>query len=174
MKAQSRTCTLALCGRLLRLSCVLTDPVRSYALCGGLLRLLSVGRRITLGDVGGPRAGAWSPDGQWIAFLRSQTGKVQLAKKGLPRVRVRKFSLMPLPSADGIGMIAPDGTRLRKLTSRKLHGFAFSRDGAQVYGIFPQQEENAGAGDLRLTEAEINRIDEAFPLGPPPRELPIL
>ena len=27
MKAQSRTCTLALCGRLLRLSCVLTDPV---------------------------------------------------------------------------------------------------------------------------------------------------
>ena len=35
-------------------------------------------------------------------------------------------------------------------------------------------EENAGAGDLRLTEAEINRIDEAFPLGPPPRELPML
>jgi hypothetical protein len=40
------------------------------------------------------------------------------------------------PSADGIAMIAPDPTRLRKLTSRKLHGFAFSRDGAQVYGIF--------------------------------------
>lgn len=35
-------------------------------------------------------------------------------------------------------------------------------------------EENAGAGDLRLTEAEINRIDEAFPLDPPPSELPIL
>jgi diketogulonate reductase-like aldo/keto reductase len=35
-------------------------------------------------------------------------------------------------------------------------------------------EENAGAGDLRLTEAEINRIDEAFPLGSPPRELPML
>ena len=33
-------------------------------------------------------------------------------------------------------MIAPDGARLRKLTSRKVHGFAFSRDGAQVYGIF--------------------------------------
>jgi diketogulonate reductase-like aldo/keto reductase len=27
--------------------------------------------------------------------------------------------------------------------------------------------ENAGAGDLCLTEAEIARIDEAFPLGPP-------
>ena len=34
--------------------------------------------------------------------------------------------------------------------------------------------ENAGAGDLRLTEAELARIDEAFPLGPRPRELPVL
>ncbi|MDQ1468903.1 MAG: hypothetical protein QOJ99_383 [Bryobacterales bacterium] len=35
-------------------------------------------------------------------------------------------------------------------------------------------EENAGAGDLRLTQLEIERIDKAFPLGPPPRELPVL
>jgi diketogulonate reductase-like aldo/keto reductase len=35
-------------------------------------------------------------------------------------------------------------------------------------------EENAGAGDLRLTKAEIARIDRAFPLGSPPRELPVL
>jgi diketogulonate reductase-like aldo/keto reductase len=34
--------------------------------------------------------------------------------------------------------------------------------------------ENAGAGDLRLTEAEIARIDEAFPRGPRPSELPTL
>src|SRR5712692_2105424 len=34
--------------------------------------------------------------------------------------------------------------------------------------------ENAGAGDLRLTEAELARIDEAFPLGPRPAELPTL
>jgi diketogulonate reductase-like aldo/keto reductase len=35
-------------------------------------------------------------------------------------------------------------------------------------------EENAGAGDLRLTEAELARIDEAFPRGPRPRALPML
>ena len=35
-------------------------------------------------------------------------------------------------------------------------------------------EENAGAGDLQLTEMEIARIDKAFPLGAPPRELPML
>jgi diketogulonate reductase-like aldo/keto reductase len=34
--------------------------------------------------------------------------------------------------------------------------------------------ENAGAGDLRLTEAELARIDEAFPVGPQPRDLPTL
>ena len=34
--------------------------------------------------------------------------------------------------------------------------------------------ENAGAGDLQLTESELARIDEAFPLGPRPRELPML
>jgi diketogulonate reductase-like aldo/keto reductase len=34
--------------------------------------------------------------------------------------------------------------------------------------------ENAGAGRLRLTDAELARIDQAFPLGPPPRDLPTL
>jgi diketogulonate reductase-like aldo/keto reductase len=34
--------------------------------------------------------------------------------------------------------------------------------------------ENAGAGPFRLTGAEIARIDEAFPVGPPPRGLPMV
>jgi diketogulonate reductase-like aldo/keto reductase len=34
--------------------------------------------------------------------------------------------------------------------------------------------ENAGAGDLRLTDDELARIDEAFPRGPRPRQLPML
>jgi diketogulonate reductase-like aldo/keto reductase len=34
--------------------------------------------------------------------------------------------------------------------------------------------ENAGAGELRLTAAEIDRIDAAFPRGARPRSLPIL
>ena len=35
-------------------------------------------------------------------------------------------------------------------------------------------EENAGAGDLELSEAELARIDEAFTRGPRPAELPVL
>jgi diketogulonate reductase-like aldo/keto reductase len=34
--------------------------------------------------------------------------------------------------------------------------------------------ENAGAGDLRLTDAEFERIDAAFPRGPRPHRLPML
>jgi len=34
--------------------------------------------------------------------------------------------------------------------------------------------ENAGAVRLKLTETELNRIDAAFPPGPPPRRLPML
>jgi diketogulonate reductase-like aldo/keto reductase len=34
--------------------------------------------------------------------------------------------------------------------------------------------ENAGAGDLRLSEAELARIDQAFPRGARPRELAML
>lgn len=35
-------------------------------------------------------------------------------------------------------------------------------------------EENAGAGELHLSRVEIIEIDEAFPLGPPPLELPMI
>jgi diketogulonate reductase-like aldo/keto reductase len=35
-------------------------------------------------------------------------------------------------------------------------------------------DDNAGAGDLQLTEAELARIDAAFPPGPRPAELPTL
>ena len=34
--------------------------------------------------------------------------------------------------------------------------------------------ENAGAGDLRLSETELARIDRAFPRDPRPRRLPML
>jgi diketogulonate reductase-like aldo/keto reductase len=35
-------------------------------------------------------------------------------------------------------------------------------------------EENAAAGDLRLSEAEIRSIEAAFPLGSRPERLPTL
>jgi diketogulonate reductase-like aldo/keto reductase len=38
----------------------------------------------------------------------------------------------------------------------------------------PHAADNAGAGDLTLSPAEIAMIDQAFPLGPEPEGLPML
>jgi diketogulonate reductase-like aldo/keto reductase len=35
-------------------------------------------------------------------------------------------------------------------------------------------EENAGAGALRLSKEDVERIDRAFPLGPSPDGLPMI
>ncbi len=103
-------------------------------------------------------AHAWSPDGQWIAFLRTEGGKQQLLKirpvagatplvlvnaapvtAPHPDYRVIEWSPagdgIVYPSAEGMSMISPDGKVVRKLTDRILLAFAFSKDGAQVYGI---------------------------------------
>jgi hypothetical protein len=34
-----------------------------------------------------------------------------------------------------MSLVSPDGETVRKLTARKLLAFAFSKDGAQVYGV---------------------------------------
>jgi Tol biopolymer transport system component len=101
------------------------------------------------------RAHAWSPDGQWIAFLRTEDGKQQLVKMkplaGATTVPLKSAApvfpsygmlqwspsgeWIAYVSADGISMISPDGNTIRKLTARQLLAYAFTKDGAQVYGI---------------------------------------
>jgi hypothetical protein len=43
-----------------------------------------------------------------------------------------------------MSLVSPDGASVRKLTSRKLSAYGFSRDGRQVYGVF-QNTANEGA-----------------------------
>lgn len=52
---------------------------------------------------------------------------------------------------------------------RRPSGFAIPKASSPEHAA-----DNAGAGALRLTEAEIAQIDAAFPLGPRPRRLPML
>ena len=103
-------------------------------------------------------AHTWSPDGQWVAFLRTEGGTQRLEKirpvagatpvvlvKAAPFVdqhpQYRMIEWSPAgdgiayQSADGMSMISPDGNTVRKLTARNLLAFAFSKDGAVVYGI---------------------------------------
>ena len=74
----------------------------------------------------------------------------------------------PAPSSDG-GRVLAEIARSRRATPRQV-ALAFLVRRASVFAIpkaasVPHVEENAGAGDLVLSEAEIARIDQTFPIG---------
>ena len=113
------------------------------------------GGSTTIADIPFLQGFAWSPDGQWIALSRKEGGKQQLVKMkpAAGAAAIPLTNAVPVsqdlgmvqwspagdwiiyPSEEGISMISPDGSTVRKLTARKLSVFAFSKDGAQVYGI---------------------------------------
>ncbi len=98
---------------------------------------------------------SWSPDGQWITYLREIAGKQDLMKiRATPaaapeivanaRPRTWQDSMprwspagdwIAFPAADGVDLISPDGKSAHNLTSRKLLAYGFSKDGSQFYGI---------------------------------------
>jgi Tol biopolymer transport system component len=130
-----------------------------------MLSNASGGRAISVARLAG--AGfvhSWSPDGQWIAAIGSVQGKERVVKiratagatpVSLPNAVpvTRDYggaewspagNWILYPSADGMSLVSPDGASVRKLTSRKLSAYGFSRDGRQVYGVF-QNTANEGA-----------------------------
>jgi len=119
VKAQSQTCTLALCGGLLPLSCALTDPVTLIRIVRGATATIIRRTPDYPGRCGWPKGWAWSPDGQWIAFLRSQTGKVRLAKIRLSDIATTSTAFGP-----ACGRASPRKRSLRVLnpTPRKTRG----------------------------------------------------
>jgi Tol biopolymer transport system component len=103
---------------------------------------------------------AWSPDGQWIAYV-NKAGKLAKIKpvsgasavilaKAEPALEMRRVmqwspagNWILYPVADGLSLISPDGNTGLKLTSRKFVAYGFSRDGTEVFGVF---HNTAGAG----------------------------
>lgn len=83
----------------------------------------------------------------------------------------------PAPRSAG-GRVLADIAAVRGATPRQI-ALAFLTRRASVFAIpkaarADHVEENAGAGDLRLTDGELAKIDAAFPLEPKPRSLPML
>jgi diketogulonate reductase-like aldo/keto reductase len=83
----------------------------------------------------------------------------------------------PGPRTEG-GRVLEEIANAHNATPRQV-AFRFLLRRASLFAI-PKAStplhaaENAGAGDLQLTFAELARIDAAFPLGPRPSELPTL
>ncbi len=130
----------------------------------GQLRLSnsSGGRTMTLDSSTPVGFASWSPDGQWVAYVRltgtvAQLVKVRpgseaplvlatapLARDGPPGLY---FRLQWSPAGDWIvysdpkenfspSLITPDGRKNHRLTSRQFATFGFSKDGKQVIGIY--------------------------------------
>jgi serine/threonine protein kinase len=125
-----------------------------------MLSNASGGPAIPIADLGtiAGRTYSWSPDSHWIATLRNgPRGEPQLVKvkatAGTAPVPLPNADLdlapayagpewspsgdwILYPSKQGVALISPDGTVVRKLSPRKLSPFGFSKDGRTVYGIF--------------------------------------
>jgi diketogulonate reductase-like aldo/keto reductase len=112
--------------------------------------------------------------------------------------RAIEYALIPWCEENGVAVVgyAPFGHG--KFPGPRTHGGRVLQEIAAAHDATPRQvalrflvrrpslftipkasnpehaAENAGAGDLRLTAAEIALIDEAFPRGPRPRELPMI
>jgi len=119
-----------------------------------MLANVSGGRSVVLDQVASVWGEAWSPDGQWICYLRGEGVATKLAKiratPGAAPVILADAKIWsrllpqwsPLgdwilyPAAGGLDLISPDGKSKRTLTIRQLLACNFSTDGNQVYGIF--------------------------------------
>jgi diketogulonate reductase-like aldo/keto reductase len=96
---------------------------------------------------------------------------------GVAVVGYTPFGQGPFPDArSGPGRVLADVAAAHQAAPRQV-ALAFLVRRASLFAIpkasrLDHVVENAGAGDLRLTADEIARIDAAFPIGRPPRELP--
>ena len=130
---------------------------------------------------------SWSPDGQWISYIREIAGKQDLAKirvapgtapEVLANAKVQQQRAgtewspagdwIAYPAPDGIDLISPDGESGRNLTARKFEAYSFSLDGSHLYGIF---HNTAGPGaQWHLYSVNVNTGAERFlaPVDLPP------
>jgi len=122
---------------------------------------------------------SWSPDGQWVSYLRSGRGKLELVKiratpgakpvtltdatpsafRGTQWSPAGDWILYPV-LADGLDLISPDGKSRRRLTSRAFVAYNFSKDGTQVYGIF--QNMTGEGAQWQLYSVNVNNGAEKF------------
>lgn len=151
------------------------------ALGGGSVVLDSV-------SSGGLFGVSWSPDGEWISYIRpfgvkENLVKMRTAPGAAPevlanaKVQARRIPAtlwspagdwIAYPAPDGIDLISPDGKSGRNLTARKFQAYSFSRDGRQLYGIL--HNATGPGAQWQLYSVGVNGGDERLlaPVDLPP------
>jgi Tol biopolymer transport system component len=126
--------------------------------------------------------GSWSPDGNWLVYVRIQNGKADLMKvktSGQDVPVLLKADINPennsvptwSPTGDwiefndlGESLISPDGKMVRSLGNLNTDGCAFSRDGRLLYCMrLDNDHETLFSMDLSgKNQKEIGRLDADF------------
>jgi Tol biopolymer transport system component/predicted Ser/Thr protein kinase len=100
---------------------------------------------------------AWSPDSQWIAYVRTTTGKAELVKRHptsdarpvvVAHVETPTQAILypapqwsptgdwiAYPTSKGLVLFSPDGKTTRVLTPLQFQVYGFSRDSQHIVGI---------------------------------------
>lgn len=127
---------------------------------------------------------SWSPDGQWIAYLKTdrQLVKINPGAGARPVILSRAAPVardydsvqwapaggwILYPVADGLSLISADGLVTRHLTSRSLAAYAFSHDGARVFGIARNTDGHGAPWQLLSIEVASGIEKIAAPLDLP-------
>jgi Tol biopolymer transport system component len=113
-------------------------------------------------------APSWSPDGEWLAYLRVKAGKAQIAKvrpsKGAAASPLADSIPAPTfynvtswspdgkwiayPGPEGLTIISPDGNTVRVVSKRRPEVFGFSKNGATLYAVFHNSAANGAEWQL--------------------------
>jgi len=136
-----------------------------------MLANASGGHAIVLDQAADIAGVSWSPDGQWISYVRGNEVQSKLAKIRptpgaspviLGEIRPRFYNATQwsptgdwilYSTSDGLDLISPDGKLNRKLTSRQFSTYNFSKDGSQVYGIL--HNTTAAVPEWQLYEVNV-------------------
>jgi len=114
------------------------------------------GRPVPLDRADNADLPGWSPDGQWIAYVRQDGAKTQLVKlrpqAGAVPIPLAESSrvfnaqartdwsprgdwILFVGAEPGLTLISPDGRSQRMLSTRTPNVYGFSKDGARVYAV---------------------------------------